>query len=178
MTEDDDRLLRYVERFALVLRESGMPPMAARVFAFALADDRERYSATDFATALRASPAAISGAVRYLVHARMLGREREPGTRSDLYTLYDDNLWPRIMLDRMELIVEYEHLMQEGADVVGRDRPGGRRLQESAAFFAFMRAEMPKLMRRWQEQRKHLLDDAPAPDAGAVFAPVAPPRTG
>jgi hypothetical protein len=162
---DDDALLRYVERFALTLRESGVPPMAARVFAYALAEDRERYSAADFSEALRASPAAISGAVRYLVQVRLLGREREPGTRSDLYTLYDDRLWPRIIGDRLRLLGDYERMLREGVEVVGPHRPGGRRLAESADFFAFLQEELPKLLDRWQERR-----------SAAVTADVAPSR--
>lgn len=151
---DDDALLRYVERLALTLRESGIPPMAARVFAYALAEDRERYTAGDFAEGLRASPAAISGAVRYLVHVRLLGREREPGTRSDLYTLYDDGLWPRIFAARLDVLREYEKVMREGIEAVGADSPGGRRLAESADLFAFLHDELPRLLARWAEQRR------------------------
>ena len=52
MAEDDDRtrLLRFVERFALALRDAGMAPMAARVLAYALADDADRYTAGDLAS--------------------------------------------------------------------------------------------------------------------------------
>jgi DNA-binding transcriptional regulator GbsR (MarR family) len=80
----DQDLLRAVERFAQTMEMSGMPRMAARVFAYVLAEDSDRYTAADLADGLRVSPAAVSGAVRYLVDARLLFREREPGTRSDL----------------------------------------------------------------------------------------------
>jgi hypothetical protein len=153
VSSTDDALLRYVERLALTLRSSGMPPMAARVFAYALAEDGERYTAAELAGALRASPASISGAVRFLVQARLLGREREPGTRSDLYTLYDDHTWVRILRDRLEGLMEYETVLLEGVDVVGADRPGGRRLAETAELFAYLRTELPKLLQRWVEER-------------------------
>ena len=79
-TGDQERqaLLRLVENFALVLRESGLPPMPARVLAYALADDADRYTASELASGLRVSPAAISGAVRTLVQFGLLRREREP----------------------------------------------------------------------------------------------------
>ena len=150
---DREALLRYVERFALVLRESGMPPMPARVFAYALADDADRYTAGELAEGLRVSPAAISGAVRYLVQAGLLGREREPGTRGDLYCLYDEDVWARIYTQRFELLRNYEQAVTEGIDVVGPDRPGGRRLAETRDFFAFLRAEMPGLIERWREHK-------------------------
>ncbi|HEU0285555.1 MAG TPA: helix-turn-helix domain-containing protein, partial [Nocardioidaceae bacterium] len=67
--DQDEAVLRFVERFALILVESGMPRMPSRVFAYFLADEAERYTARELATGLRVSPAAISGAVRYLIQA-------------------------------------------------------------------------------------------------------------
>ena len=89
-THDD--LLRGVERFALILNGSGMPRMASRVFAYVLAEDSDRYTAAELAEGLRVSPAAISGALRYLLDTRMIFKEREPGTRADLYRIYDDDV--------------------------------------------------------------------------------------
>jgi DNA-binding transcriptional regulator GbsR (MarR family) len=168
VSSSDDALLRYVERLALTLRSSGMPPMAARVFAYVLAEDGERYTAAELAEALQASPASISGAVRYLVQGRLLGREREPGTRSDLYTLYDDHTWVRIMRDRLEGLVDYERVLLDGVAVVGADRPGGRRLAETAELFTYLRTELPKLLQRWADDRDaaEAARRASAPEAG------------
>jgi DNA-binding transcriptional regulator GbsR (MarR family) len=74
-------LLRVVERIALILNEAGIPRMSARVLAYMLADDADRYSAAALADGLRVSPAAISGAVRHLTATRMVVKEREPGRR-------------------------------------------------------------------------------------------------
>jgi DNA-binding MarR family transcriptional regulator len=146
---DHEALLRYVERFALVLREMGMPPMTARVLAYALAEDSDRYTAADLATALRASPAAISGAVRYLVQVRLLTREREPGTRSDLYVLRDD-AWTHLMTWRLDSLDVLRDLLMEGVDAVGPHSPGGRRLAESADFMAFFRDGLERLLEEWR----------------------------
>ena len=43
----DEAVLRFVERFALILVESGMPRMPSRVFAYVLADDSQRYTARE-----------------------------------------------------------------------------------------------------------------------------------
>lgn len=152
----EDRLLRFVERLALVFAESGIPRMPARVFAYVLADDADRYTAGELATGLRVSPAAISGAVRYLVQVGLLGREREPGTRSDVYRIYDDDIWSRIFLPRTELLDRWVAAAAEGVESLGTDRPGGRRLEETREFFAFLRADLPKMMQRWQEHRRTL----------------------
>lgn len=150
----EERLLRFVERFALVFTESGVPRMPARVFAFVLADDADRYTAAELAAGLRVSPAAISGAVRYLVQVGLLGREREPGTRSDVYRIYDDDIWSRIYAQRSGLLDHYEAAAADGVRSLGLDRPGGRRLEETRAFFAFLRADLPMMVERWREHRR------------------------
>ena len=149
LSASEEDLLRYVERAALVLRGIGLPPMAARVFAYALAEDSDRYSAADLAAALRASPAAISGAVRYLVQTKLLTREREPGTRSDLYVLHDD-IWTRIFGAELESLAALGSLVSDGVDVVGAETPGGRRLAHAAEFFSFLAEGMERLFEEWR----------------------------
>ena len=154
--EEHDRLLRAVERIALMLSETGMPRMPARVFAFALADDGDRYSAAELAEGLRVSAAAISGAVRYLVDARLLFKEREPGTRADLYRIYDDDVWGTIMGARIPLLELWESALDDAIGQIGTHRRGGQRLVETREFFAFTRVETLKMMERWKEHRRTL----------------------
>lgn len=148
-----ERLLRYVERLALVLAESGMTRMPARVFAYILADDAERYTARELSDGLRVSPAAISGAVRYLVQVGMLGRERVPGERSDHYRIYDDDVWSAIVQQRSPLLKRWADAFAEGVEVVGEDTPGGRRLRESQRFYEFMAHDVEQIMERWRAYR-------------------------
>jgi DNA-binding transcriptional regulator GbsR (MarR family) len=63
---DDQAVLRFIERFSSVFTESGMPRMPSRVFVALLASDAGELTAAELADLLRVSPAAISGAVRYL----------------------------------------------------------------------------------------------------------------
>lgn len=150
-------LLRFVERFAMALADAGMQRMPARVFAYVLADDAERYTAAELASALRVSPAAISGAVRSLVAARLLGKEREPGERVDTYRVYDDNLWHTIIMQREQLMEPFERLVAEGADLLGPSTPGGRRMRETYEFFRFMHRKMADLMIEWQDYKRSVL---------------------
>ncbi|MGY1886658.1 GbsR/MarR family transcriptional regulator [Blastococcus sp. SYSU DS0753] len=152
---DEERatLLRFVERFALVLRESGMPPMPARVFAYALADDADRYTAAELAEGLQVSPAAISGAVRQLVQVGFLVREREPGTRSDLYVLDDENLWTRFAGAELAALQRFEDVVAGGIELIGVDRPGGRRLAETREFLAFLHEVLAEAVARWPAER-------------------------
>lgn len=149
-----DALLRFVEQFAMALAEIGLPRMPARVFAYVLADDAERYTAAELARALQVSPAAISGAVRTLVQAGLIGKEREPGTRADTYRVYDDDVWGAIMSQREHLIEPFERLAAEGVELLGPDTPGGRRLRETQEFYAFMRRKTAENMTEWREHRR------------------------
>ncbi|HEU4541677.1 MAG TPA: MarR family transcriptional regulator [Jiangellaceae bacterium] len=158
-SDDREVMLRFVERFAIVLAGTGMARMPARVFAYALIDDADRYTATDLAEALRVSPAAISTAVRDLVQAGLLGKQREPGDRTDTYVLYGDDIWSEVYLNREGLMEPFERIAAEGVELIGRERPGGRRLAETQAFFAFMRKELPALMERWREYRHEALQN-------------------
>ena len=147
-------MLRFVERFAILLAGTGMARMPARVFAYMFIDDTDRYTATELAEALRVSPAAISTAVRDLVQAGLVGKQREPGDRTDTYVLYDGDVWTEIFLKREGLLEQFERIAAEGVTLLGRDRPAGHRMAETQAFFAFMHAELPSLIARWQEHRR------------------------
>ena len=154
--DDHDRLLRAVEQLAGVLADAGMPRMAARVFSYALADDRDRYSAAELAEALRVSPAAISGAVRYLVSIRLMFKEREPGTRADLYRVHDEDVWSAITLARLEMLQTWEDAVDEAAQLIGPRHRGGRRLRETKDFVRFSRDETLAMVDRWKQHRAHL----------------------
>jgi predicted transcriptional regulator len=167
----DVTLRRFVERFALVLTESGLPRMAARVFAYVLADDAERYTATALAHGLGVSPAAISGAVRHLVRLGYLARERRPGERTDTYRIDDRDVWGSIILQQDPVLRGYEEVAAEGARVLG-DTAGGRRLRETREFFAFLRAEQPRIIERWHAHRRAPRDGRPTTGSTSASAPA------
>jgi DNA-binding transcriptional regulator GbsR (MarR family) len=152
---DPTEVERYVERLAGTLVEMGTNRMGARVFAALIASEEGRLPAAELATRLKASPAAISGAVRYLEQAGMLHRERQPGSRRDLYALHT-NLWFETVVDRERLMGRWADRMREGIDVLGRDTPGGKRLIETTAFFDFIGKELPAMLERWREYRETL----------------------
>ena len=77
--EAEDPLFEYIERFAAVLVLAGFPAMPARVFVALLVTDSGRLSAAELAGLLRISPAAVSGAVRYLIQVGLVHKERVPG---------------------------------------------------------------------------------------------------
>lgn len=148
-----EELLRFVERFAMVMAATGFPRMPARVFAYALAEDSDRYTARELAEGLRVSPAAISGAVKYLVQLNMLSRRREPGARSDHYVVNDSDIWSGVLTGELAALKSWEDLAAEGVVVLGTDRPGGQRMLEAQEFFAFLRTELAAMAGRWADVR-------------------------
>lgn len=150
---DDDGALRFIEHFALLLTDGGIPRMAARVFACVLADDAGQLTAGELAERLQVSPAAISGAARYLIQVGLLAKGREPGARRDHYRLGDD-VWYEAFGQRDALLRRWEDGLVEGVELLGPDSPAGRRLEETRAFFAFLRAELAPMLERWREHQR------------------------
>lgn len=152
--DEQDEFLQFIERFAIVMAASGFPRMPARVFAYALADDADRYTARELAEGLRVSPAAISGALKYLVQLNMLTRRREPGARSDHYVVNDDDLWAGVIGGELTALKGWEEVAADGVAVLGTTRPGGQRMLEAQEFFAFLRTELTELSQRWSDRRR------------------------
>jgi DNA-binding transcriptional regulator GbsR (MarR family) len=149
---EDDAQRRFVEDFALLLGEGGVPRMPARVFACVLADDAARLTAGELAERLSVSPAAISGAVRYLVQVGMLVKGRAPGERRDHYRLGHDP-WYELITQRTALLQRWQRGLSDGIALLGPDRAATQRLQETREFFGFLEEEMPALMERWRARQ-------------------------
>ncbi|MFB4423460.1 GbsR/MarR family transcriptional regulator [Streptomyces sp. QL37] len=150
---DENAVSRFVERFAAEMTEAGMQRMAARVFAALLADDDASMTSADLGRQLQISPAAVSGAINYLTQVRMVGRERDPGSRRDRYRLHDE-IWYATFANRDQVLTRWERTLRDGARSLGEDTPAGARLAETAEFFEFMQAELVGVLDRWSESRK------------------------
>ena len=146
----DEAAARFAERFAAVLTEAGVPRMPARVFATLLATDSGSLTAAELADLLKASPAAVSGGVRYLTGVGMVRREAEPGSRRHHYRV-PDNVWDEVIRLRDRLLVRWTAVLREGIDLLGAQTPAGSRLAESARYFEFVSAELPRVLARWSE---------------------------
>ena len=119
---------RFVERFALVFSEAGVPRMPARIFVGLLVSPQGQLTAAQLGEQLKVSPAAISGAVRYLTQVGLVVREREPGQRRDHYRVQND-LWYEPMTNREEQLNRWIDALGEGIAALerlgGGSAPGG-----------------------------------------------------
>ena len=143
----------YVERFASVLVAAGIPAMAARVLAALHVTDSGRLTAAELAEMLQISPAAVSGAVRYLTGLGLVHKERMPGSRRDYYRM-PPNVWQEVVRMQQQVLARWAKTLSEGIDVVGAGTPAGERMTEYAAFFDFVTSEFPALMSRWEASKQ------------------------
>lgn len=148
----EDPLFGYIERFAAVLVAAGFPPMPARVFVALLVTDAGRLTAAELAAVLRISPAAVSGAVRYLIQIGMVHKERVPGSRRDYYRM-PGGMWDSLIRQRDQVMTRWTALVREGIDLVGPGTAAGGRLAEQAEFLEFTTKELSQILDRWQEYR-------------------------
>jgi DNA-binding transcriptional regulator GbsR (MarR family) len=149
---DAEALRAYIERFAGVLIESGIPRMPARVFVALMVTDSGRLTSTELSDLLDISPAAVSGAVRYLTQVGMIVRERDPRSRRDRYRVLDE-VFQEVIMRRDQVMMRWENSFAEGVALLGEDSPAGRRLTESVTMFRFLREEMQGLIERWYAVR-------------------------
>src|SRR3954469_14634046 len=152
---DPEAVSRFVERFAAQLVEAGLPRMPARVFSALLASDSGALTSAELGERLQVSPAAVSGAVRYLAQTHMVSREREPGSRRERYRVHGDQ-WYEALTNREAIIKRWEGALREGVDSLGPETPAGRRMAETLAFFEFIEGEVQAMMERWRVHREKL----------------------
>jgi DNA-binding transcriptional regulator GbsR (MarR family) len=155
---DEEAVRRFVEHFALTLSDMGMPRMAARVLAALMAAEEPGLTAGEISERLGVSPAAVSGAVRYLIQVGMTVREPTPGSRRDLYKAPISSWYSSTV--RGKLYERVADVVQEGVVAVGDETPAGARLADMRDFFLFVQKEMGGLIERWEQARR---EARPAP---------------
>ena len=138
-----------VERLGAALSTAGFPPMPSRVFAALLVDDDGRMTSAELTEELSVSPAAVSGAVRYLTHVGLLRRERERGGRRDVFVVLDDAFHGALM-NTDQVYAGMIQALAEGVDHLGAGSTAGRRLQLSREFRAFGTDQMSGIIDRWE----------------------------
>jgi DNA-binding transcriptional regulator GbsR (MarR family) len=150
---NEEAARRFVEDFALVLTNAGLQRMASRVFSALLATQRGSLTAAEIAEALQVSPAAVSGAVRYLIQVGLVNKGREPGERVDHYLIGND-LWYESIGQKDMIYRKLADNLDRGIEALGDDTPAGQRLLETRDFFLFLAKELPILVEQWREQRQ------------------------
>jgi len=152
---DEQVVSRFVEHFAMVMNDLGFPRMPARVLGALTVADDGALTAGQIGERLGVSPAAISGAVRYLVQIGMVVREPVPGSRSDRYRLPAAQAWYLASQQKGGAYKRVAEVVQEGVEAVGDlSSPAGQRLAEMRDFFLFMQDAVGEILARWEDVRQ------------------------
>lgn len=145
----------FVERFAGTLVAAGMPLQPSRIFAAVLADDDGRMTAAELSDRLHLSAGSVSGAVQYLVRVDLIRKERQRGSRRDVYVVMDD-AWHDTLLSRDRLLASMTTALRDGVGQVGRDTAAGKRLELSHQFLLYVTKEMGRMSSGWETRRREL----------------------
>jgi DNA-binding transcriptional regulator GbsR (MarR family) len=161
-----ERLL--VEEYGLLFEEMGGTRMEGRIMAWLLLAAPPEQSLTEIAQGLGVSKAAVSTSARSLLQSRAVERVSEPGQRGDYY---------RSIPGKLESVLHLDHITSLGrlvdhslVLVADRDQTQSNYtlLREMRDFIAFLEAEIPGLVSRWQAHREALQAEAARTDPYAT----------
>jgi DNA-binding transcriptional regulator GbsR (MarR family) len=138
------------------LTAAGFPRVPALVFSALLVDEDGRMTAAELMTDLALSAGSVSGAVRYLEQLGMVRRERERGSRRDVYVV-DEDAWHGAMLRRDQASAPMLAALDRGLDSVDEGSPAHRRLLLTREFLTFIDEEMHALAGKWERRRDEVL---------------------
>lgn len=148
----DPQLHEAVEHLGGALADAGLPRLPARVFAALMATEDGRLTSAELAAVLEVSPAGVSGGVRYLTQLRMIRRERERGSRRDVYVVMDD-AWHDMLMQHDQLYAPILAALRGARGTLGESTRAGARMQLSVEFLEFVTRELDGMSERWEQYK-------------------------
>jgi DNA-binding transcriptional regulator GbsR (MarR family) len=150
---DEAAMRQYIEHMSRMLADWGFPRMAGRVLFVLMGAEERTLTAAQLAERLDVSPAAISSALKYLVHLNMVTREPVPGSRRDLYRLVDDT-WYEITTAKMTFLQILADATELGVKAAGGPATvAGKRLAGMRNFYSFVHENMPEILEKWKANK-------------------------
>lgn len=152
MARDERALGDVLEHAAAVLTSAGFPKMPARVLMALTVTEQQGMTASELADRLGASPAGISGAVRYLQTIGIIRRVSQTASRRDRYELPSD--WYASMVRQSPIYAVLA--TQADAGIAAVDDPDSlatERLRDMAGFYRFLERRLPELLDEWEHVR-------------------------
>lgn len=137
------------EQAAALLTAAGMARMPSRVMMALVGSPDEGYTAAELGERLGVSPAAVSGAVRYLQSIHMIRRISRPGDRRDRYDLSDD-AWGDVATANAPLYTRLADFMDLIADDNTNAPASVARARSTADFLRFLAVRMPQIVEEWR----------------------------
>jgi DNA-binding transcriptional regulator GbsR (MarR family) len=149
-----DKKLELVEEFGIYFEKVGLQRMAGRIIGWLLICDPPHQTMQELCDALQASKSAVSVATRQLIGLYLIERISLPGQRRDYFRASSD-MWNRSFRARMHQLAELRELAERGLKLLSNDEQF-KRLELMRDANAFMESEFPKLLEKWDEEKKRL----------------------
>ena len=151
MTADFSAGRSYAEEAAVVLSGMGLPLATGKLLGWLLICTPAAQSGAEMAAALGLSKGSVSAGIRMLESSGLARRVAMPGRRGTFYEMTPDAI---MRAAGSEKFTYFRQLLDRGLEVVGgEDAPGAERLRLNRDFYAFLEAEVPKLVERFRQQR-------------------------
>jgi outer membrane protein len=153
MAPHDARTAQFVERFALLLEDDGLPRVSARLFGLLLVSV-EPLSLDDLAEKLGVTKASISVNVRMLEEKGVVERVGKPGDRRDYYRIVDD-IVERSMQHRVARIRRFQTALETAVrEMPGRRDIIGERLRGMGDGFLLLIDSTNRALHEWRHRGK------------------------
>ncbi|MEV4596244.1 helix-turn-helix domain-containing protein [Amycolatopsis sp. NPDC049253] len=133
---DAEAVREYEETFTVLLMQSGLPRMAARVLTCLYISDDGSVTAAELVRHLQVSPASVSKAVSLLDGLGLLSRERDERRRERYFA--DNDVWYQSVLAGARANAQLAETARQGVAILGRDTPAAARLENIARFVGFV----------------------------------------
>lgn len=146
----------FVEDVGVLFEMVGLPRMAGRIFGWLLVSNPPHQSPGELAEVLQASKGSISTMTRLLVQIGLIERISLPGQRRDYFRI-KLNAWSELTNQRLAQITAFRQLAERGLQLLQEEPPQSRqRLEEMRDMHAFYEQEFPRMLERWEKQRRSL----------------------
>ncbi|MCP2243855.1 GbsR/MarR family transcriptional regulator [Lentzea aerocolonigenes] len=149
---DPDAVADAFEELTSMLAQTGLPQMAANVFASLYVTDSGVLTVAELVRQLRVSPASISKAVAFLESQGLVRRERDASSRREQYVLGGD-LWYRSLLATAQRNTALAESARRTVAILGSATPAGARVAEAAEFLDRIGEELVQAVERWWHDR-------------------------
>lgn len=150
---DENAAAEFIERMGLAAEAEGLPPIAARLFAFMLIDGGP-CTADEIAEKLQVSRGSVSTNTRLLEERGAIERFTRPGERQHYFRISDDPFGKKFE-QLPEHMFRFRSIVKEAREALPDDMIEAKnRLADAEDFCEFAIDISESNLRAWRERRK------------------------
>ncbi|SDJ05242.1 GbsR/MarR family transcriptional regulator [Nonomuraea jiangxiensis] len=150
----EEQLLAWVERVAAFFaRNNGLPLITGRVLGWLMVCDPPEQTAAQIATAIGASKASLSTAVRVLEASGFVRAVTRPAERG-VHLRVADDVWERVARRKLEALGDFSEITADGLEILHDEPARGDRVRDAHRLFSRLEQQIAPLL-------QHRDDDSP-----------------